>query len=60
MLMELSKMPTSLKNNEKAAIIIPSVFLRVKDKILNNCRTFEECDKEYFYNSATFSLHTFI
>lgn len=55
MLMELSKMPTSLKNNEKAAIIIPSVFLRVKDKILNNCRTFEECDKEYFYKYLSYA-----
>lgn len=53
MLSELSWMPSSLKKDDKAAIIIPSVFLRVKDKILSNCRTFEECDNEYFFKNLS-------
>lgn len=44
---ELNSLPKKLQDDNKAAVIIPSVFLRNKDEVLKKCSTLLSCDRLY-------------
>lgn len=44
---ELNYLPKKLRDDNKAAVIVPSVFLRKKDTILRKCSSLSSCDRLY-------------
>ena len=56
---ELHRLPPSIQNDKKAAVIIPAVFLKQKNEILNKCNSLQSCEKEYkhlFFLSSNRSM----
>ena len=43
---ELHRLPQSIQKDKKAAVIIPAVFLKQKNEILNKCNSLHSCEIE--------------